>query len=384
MPYSRTEAYKATFRRHRILFSLPVVIAIVVAGWSVLGAPKSYQSSASLWIDNAAPLGSSLNPVISQATPPSTAEQTVLDELLTTASFIDAVGKGSGLDSYLETNQHSGFGPAALLSRLSGSPSMQSQLESELGSEITSAVTGPQILQIGYTGPTPELARSVLATLVKELQSSTKYFAQQYSTSEANYYQAQVTAAQEALNAARQQASSYLAAHPGASSSAGTIYSSLLAAVSTAGTQLTQATANLRNAQTATTNSEGTISTLIDPATLPTAPTSGKKKEVEGVVGGVFAGMVISLLAIVLMTPGGLGQWQTPESGAWEPAPRSRSSLASGREPSGLLVAPGDGRRVRPVSTVEPPPDIDDGDASEVERRLARSFTGLRRRESNR
>ena len=45
-------SYVQTFNRHRLLFSLPVVILTVLALWVVASTPKEYKAGASLFIDN--------------------------------------------------------------------------------------------------------------------------------------------------------------------------------------------------------------------------------------------------------------------------------------------------------------------------------------------
>lgn len=297
------EAYRETFRRHRVLFLVPVVVALVFAAWSVVGAPKSYVSSASLWVDNAAPSGSSLDNVNPATVPPSQQEQTVLSELLSTETFVTAVADHSTLPAYLKAHPTEGSGPSALLSGLSGGggASMSTRLESALGANVSSAVPGPQVLQLSFAGPTPAVAQSTLNALVGQLQSSTAQFSTDYGKSQATYYQSQYQASASAASAARAQATGYLSQHPHATTQNSPTYSALIAASTAANTQLTQASSALRQAQNAT-GSGGAIVRVIDPPSVPTAATSGKKAEAEGILGGLFGGVVISLLAVILMT----------------------------------------------------------------------------------
>ena len=107
-------SYRDAFRQHRLLLSLPVVLAFLIAAWFVVGAPNSYESSASLWVNNSAPAASSLGDANPGLTPPSTVEEGVITELLATKSFALAVGRRSLLRPYLASHQTQGFSPTAL------------------------------------------------------------------------------------------------------------------------------------------------------------------------------------------------------------------------------------------------------------------------------
>lgn len=296
------EPYVATWRRHRVWFLVPVVIAVLVAGWSVVGAPKSYMSQVSLWVDNPASEGSSLDALNAQATPPSTQEQTVLDELLTTERFVMNVAAGSSLESYLASHPREGFSPSALLSGLSGGsgPSV-AKIESALGDNVLTAVPGPNVLAISYTGPTPQVARSTLSSLITELESASAKYSEVYSQSEASYYRSEYDEAQQAMITARAQASEYLAQHPGATGQNNPAYAALLTQEAQADAQVGTLSTNLREAQGAG-SSNAAVVQEVDPPTLPTSATSGKKADAEGILGGLIAGIVVSLLAIALLT----------------------------------------------------------------------------------
>ena len=98
----KSTSYRETIRQHRLLLSLPIALAVLIAAWLVLSAPKSYVSQASLWIDNSGPVGSSLGNSNPAVTPPSNVEQNVLLELLATKSFAVSVARTSLLGPYLD------------------------------------------------------------------------------------------------------------------------------------------------------------------------------------------------------------------------------------------------------------------------------------------
>src|SRR5207248_5664402 len=48
---------------------------------------------------------------------------------------------------------------------------------------------------------------------------------------------------------------------------------------------------------------------VVDRASFPVGPASGKKKELLTIVGGLFAGLLISFLGAVALTPGKRDAW---------------------------------------------------------------------------
>jgi uncharacterized protein involved in exopolysaccharide biosynthesis len=301
MDEDRLEPYKTTFRRHRLLFLIPVVVALFVAAWSVLGAPKSYMATASLWVDNSAPDTSSLSGQNTSPTTPSQNEQTVLQELLSSNQFVLSVAQKSSLESYLASHPRSGFSPSALLSSLSGPGSMTTRVQSALGPNVVTQIPGPQVLQISFSGPSPAVAQSTLSALMTQLQASTRQYSDDYSQSQVAYFRSQYDAAAQAASTARAQAQMYLTQHPTATAQKDPTYSALLAAATSANGQSAQAATAMRQAQSGSA-SAGPVVHVIDPATLPVAATAGKKKQAEAILAGLFGGLVVSVLAVVLMT----------------------------------------------------------------------------------
>jgi uncharacterized protein involved in exopolysaccharide biosynthesis len=285
----------------------PIILAVVIAAWSVLGAPKAYQSTASLWVDSPASTNSSVDNPSPTLTPPAQQAQSVLIELLATRAFALTVGHDSMLEPYLAAHPSEGFGPTALLGRLGGTGSVTERVISALGgSRVLTTVAGPQVLEISYPGPTPAVAQSTLEAIVTALQRDSVRYTAQHNQAAAAYYKTQVAAATKAVVAARDQASQYLSTHPSATAADPNL-SALTAAEQAASAQLTQATANLNAAASAT--GTGSVQ-VVDPATLPLGPTSGKSKELAGILGGLLAGALISFLGTVALTRDKSGPWQ--------------------------------------------------------------------------
>jgi hypothetical protein len=265
------QAYRETFRRHRLRYLLPALLAAVVVAGATYKSP-SYVSSASLWVDNQAsgPSSLSVGPGNVQTQTPSSAELSVLSELLTTKEFDAAVVTGAGL-GHVTANSTS-----PLLSLVSGG--------------ITATTPGPQVLTLTAKASSPAIAHSLVKSVITQLQDFSSKWARQFASSAVAYYEAQVASANQ--DAAK-------AATDGNRSSENTASSAL----STATAGLSQAQAEL-NGQ----NSFTTVSVLDQP-TFDAAPTSGLTGPVEKGIGGALAALVASFLVIVMRTPSGRDRW---------------------------------------------------------------------------
>lgn len=307
-------AYRETFRRHRRPLSLPIILAVFIAAWSVLGAPKSYQSTADLWVDNPVSTSTSLGNADPAVTPPAQQEQSLIAELLTTRDFRLAVGHQSQLARYLAHNSTDGWGPSGLLSAIGGDGSLSTRILGALGaSQVLTTVSGPQVLQISYRGPTPAVAASTLRSLITQLQTQSTRLAAVHTQDSISYYSAQVQTASKQLSTARQQVAAYLQAHPGATTTNDQTLQALTAAQTIASGTLTRATTNLNGATGSGPNggggTSGSLVQEIDQPTVPTGAVSGKKKDLLAIIGGLFAGALISFLGLVALTPGRRDTW---------------------------------------------------------------------------
>ncbi len=354
MLVARWPEYVATWRRQRLLLCVPVILAVVIAGWSVFGAPKSYISTGSVWVDTGGPTGSTLGNVNPASTPPAQQEQSVLQELLATKQFVAAVGAASSLQSYLKANATAGSGPSALLSKLAGGHGTLAQrVASAVGGGVSSSVPGPQVMDLSFSGPSPTVARSTLAALIAQLQVWTTRYSEFNGQNEAGYYQSQVTTAQQTLKTAQQQAATYAAQHRNVTANSDPVYSSLLGVVSTSATQLAQAQNGLADAHNTSQSGAGLIVRTVDAPSIPTGATKGKKVELEGLLGGLIAGLLISLLITILMTrstqlraiAASSEPTELPKPAAKSPPPRTSSGAGAAKT-----------RRKPPEDDVHAPP----------------------------
>lgn len=281
-------SYRETFRRHRKLFCLPVILGALAAGFFLFAMGRTYKSTASLWIDTTATEPSSLasngGPL---AEPPASAEQGILSELLTTNSFASSVA------------EHSLLGKS-----LGGADA-----EEALGSgQVASAVPGGQILQISYSASSPAIARTVLGAIVYQLRNYTHRLSAQHAQAALASDRGQVKAAEAALAAARSNITAYKAQHPGVSPTDPN-YMSLVATENDAVRQLAQANAAL--SQGAGTGGNGTWSIqVVDPPSHASATAPRKSKMAEVILGGALGGLLVSFLAVVILTPVKKEEWE--------------------------------------------------------------------------
>lgn len=287
-------SYRQTYRRHRKLLCVPVILGVLASAFFVFSSSKSYESTASLWVDTAAPLASSVGAGLGAQlpVPPASAEQGILTELLTTQSFATSVAKSS------------------LLGKALGSPaSIQKNAATYLqDGQVVPAVTGEQVLRISYTASSPTMAQSVLNAIVTQLRSYSNGLTARHGQAAEAYDRQQVKLAQSALAAARNDVNTYLAQHPQANQADPNLLS-LTSAENNAVTQLGQANITLSQA-TGTSNQDGWSIQVIDPADAGIAPALGKKKMLEVIIGGAFGGVLLSFLIVVAMTPAKKEEWE--------------------------------------------------------------------------
>jgi uncharacterized protein involved in exopolysaccharide biosynthesis len=298
--------YLKTFKRHRILLLLPIALTCILAVWTVAGSPKSYEATSSLWVDTPPPEASSLIDVDPAVAPPADQHQLFLIELLKTRAFRLAVADKSPLRRHFETSTAQGWGPTDLLARIRSKAPLDARLAAALNEKrVFSTVAGPQVLQIGLRGPTPEVAAGTLRALIAEFEAQRVRLSRQRNITLLGHYRSQSQAAAKGLVAARQGVAEYRRAHPEAAASDPQL-KALRRAEKSATSELTSATANVRQASTALERSgvsqSGTI--VLDEPRLPTGPVHGLKTLVLAIFGGFLTGALISVLGLIALTPG--------------------------------------------------------------------------------
>jgi hypothetical protein len=347
-PLQKFSPYRDTFRRHRLLFALPPLVALLIAFWVVAGTPKQYEASTALWFDNPPGQASSITQgtdLTGQTTPPAAQAQVVLNELLTTRHFRMQIGDSGPMESYLAHNDPQGFGPKALLAALRGSGSLDDRVVAALGpAAVTTKVVGPQVLAVTLRSTSATVAAGSLRALTKEFDAERGVAEKAQGTASLAYYREASAAAQVALATAQTRVKRYAAAHPGATPCATTKAASsstcdldlktlsdaqkaASATAVTAGGQLNQALIGLSTLPSSTSKI-----LVLDAPRVPTAPISGPKKSLIAAIAGLFAGLLVSLLAIIAITGAELrtaALTRRPEDAAADVPPLAEPALAT-------------------------------------------------------
>jgi uncharacterized protein involved in exopolysaccharide biosynthesis len=294
------QSYVQTFKRHRVLFSLPVVIMAVLALWFVVATPKEYKAGASLFVDTPVTQPSSfLNPNPAEVTPAAQAQQ-LLTELLATRSFRLKVGHKGPLTKYLAAHPSEGFGPTGLLSKVRGTGSADDRTWDALDAKhVLTALPGGQVMAIELHGPTPEVAVGTLNALIQTFRQERRDIDVARQESAVAHYKNQIDTARTVLE------------NIDARIAGGTVSAAEVQALDqsrkAAETRLKRGTRayNQSVLTLAAAKEAGPTYRLIDKPSLPAPAVSGMKKSVFGVVAGIFVGCLISFLAIVLLTGSG-------------------------------------------------------------------------------
>jgi hypothetical protein len=291
------QSYVQTFNRHRLLFSLPVVIMTVLALWFVAGTPKQYKAGASLFVDTPVTQRSSFdNPNPSEPTPAAQAQQ-LLTELMATRSFRLKVGRKGPLTKYLATHPSEGWGPKGLLRKARGTRSAQDRTWDALDAKhVITALPGGQVMSIELHGPTPEVAVGTLSALVATFGQKRRAIDVARQQSAVTHFKNQTDTATTAIN----NIDARTAGGNISSAEAQVLDQSRKAAV----TRLTRGTRGYNQAVLSLAAAREAPPTydLIDKPSLPAPAVSGMKKSLFGVVAGIFVGCLISFLGIVLLT----------------------------------------------------------------------------------
>jgi len=351
--------YREEFRRHRIRYLLPVALTTLLAIWYVAGTPKGYQAGASLWVDTPAPQASSLTQTDQFAVTPASQAQELLNELLTTRQFRLAVGRHGPLAAYLAAHPSSGFGPSALLAKLHGKQSTTDLVVSALDPKhVVTTVAGPQVLAVTLTAPTAEVALGTMRALIAAFNQQRTSFNLQRAQATVAYYRNQAKVAGDTLRSTEADIQSFTSANPNVDGNGQTSQDAqlrtLLQAERIARSRYNAATRATNQAALSFTAAKTDHSSfkVLDPPALPTGPVSGKKKQLMAVIGGLFAGALISFLALV-----GFGGPEDPDpekrDAAGVPVPFAREGRG---RPEAATAA-----TATPVAEQSQPPSVAEG-----------------------
>ena len=292
-------SYVETFRRHRLLFTLPVIITTLLAIWFVLGTPKTYKSGASLWVDTPATQPSSLqedNPAI--LTPAAQAQQ-LLTELLATRHFRLRIAHDGPLAAYLKKHPSEGFGPTLLLKNLRGGASVDDRAFDALDPKhVFTAIAGPQVLGVEFHGPTSPVAVGTVKALIAAFNERRNGLDVRRQQLALEHYQSQMDAASKTLAEVQRRI---------AKASSAAEMQALQQAQRVAQTRLRAGTRgyNQTSLSLAAARIQGARYQVIDAPSEPAPAVGGMKKSLMVVFAGLFVGALISFLGIIFFTRDG-------------------------------------------------------------------------------
>jgi hypothetical protein len=279
--------YLATFSRHRIGLILPVVIALLFSSWYAVNRPHKYESSMTVWFDNAVPGPSSLVDPQNNMTPAAQGQQT-LQELLSTQEFLVDVGHTGPLADY--------FGNSLPVSWVNG------KILGTLNNAFALTVVGPQILRITMTSTNPAYMPGSLGAVATAYVNQITGTLKARDQASVDYDQSQLNSSEQALQQANSKAASYQESHPGATPTNNIDLNTLTQQAFQAQETYTTDQDTLEQAQITLQNvATPTAFHVID---APTAPfrLSNKKHMIFTVVAGLAAGVIISILALSALT----------------------------------------------------------------------------------
>jgi hypothetical protein len=363
------QAYRQTFRRHRALLIAPVVVAALVGAWFTFGAAPRYRSFATLWVDNSPAISSSVgaamtatsdsDPSLSGAGGPGSAaaapsgpaalEAQAISQLLLSPGFDTAISRGSLLPTFLESGgSGGGFSPSALLA--GHTPDIPGSEAVGAGAAVFApglrmSSTGPQVLELSYDSPSARVSRSVLQSVVRQLGAAGSDFGASIGKTASAYYKRQLTAATSEATGNQGSLTTYVRQHPHANADTDPTYRALTREVGLADAQRAsvQVASTQADAEAESARATATIK-VMDAPTLPTGPVTGLISKLTGALGGAFAGTVMSLLALIALTPRPRTRWDAEvplftRLAAWD---------STGRNVTGPSARPAPNRAARP------------------------------------
>ena len=291
-----------TLFRHKWLALIPIVLGIVLASGYELVQPRAFQTSASLWINSNTPGQNPNAGTSNQYVDPSTQQENILRELLTTRSFALAVGHHGPLGAYLARHPNSDVkglaavpGVGALFS--SSSKSLDDRITTELPSDVTFTTPGPQVVTITVKAPSAAVAVGTTNTVIKEYTNQVVAALKASDQVAVNYYATQVSLAQSQQQSALQALADYQKSHPGAAADPNMLQlqQALDLAERNYGTQQQQYQQAQLNAANASNYSGFQV---IDRAITPSAAISRLKNVIVAGVGGLVIGLLVALFII--------------------------------------------------------------------------------------
>ena len=292
-----------TLFRHKWLALIPIILGVVLASGYALVQPRAFQTSASLWINSNTPGQNPNAGTSNQYVDPSTQQENILRELLTTRSFALDVGHNGPLGAYLAGHPNADVkglaavpGLGALFS--SSSKSLDDRITAELPNDVSFTTPGPQVVTITVKGPSAAVAVGTTNTVIKEYTNQVVAALKASDQTAVSYYAQQLSLAQSQQQQALQTLAAYQKAHPNAAADDPNM-APLQQALDLAERNYATQQQNYQQAQLTAANAVNYSGfQVIDRAITPSAPISRLKNVIFAGVGGLVIGLLVTLLII--------------------------------------------------------------------------------------
>jgi Mrp family chromosome partitioning ATPase/uncharacterized protein involved in exopolysaccharide biosynthesis len=273
---STVKRYFELFFRHPVLFSLPMIVALVAGVGYASRAPHTYVAGATVFADTSLPNASTLTAGVSPGfTTPAADKQATLLEFLHTQSFLNKVA-----------------------ARIPLVP-LNDNTAAAMGKTIKVSVSGAQILAVTSKSGSPQLAAATVKSVIDEFTAELGSVIASRNQSAATLYKTQLDAANAGLTKAQAALSGAARANPAPSASDMAVLTNQLAAAQaqrdTAQSAYNQALLGISGTVDASTFH------IVDPPKVPTAPQPRKKALIMSGIGGLLGGLVITIFALILI-----------------------------------------------------------------------------------
>lgn len=309
--------YLEAFFRHPRLLAAPIAVGLIVGILLVAVQPREYQATAKVWFQTNSIAGVS-DPTRAVQTPAQVAEA-MFQELVGSRSFCVAIGHRGPLASYMSSGHMPSTDPISTamgyVNDLRHPPNAQSKRQvlddaivDLLQHKVGVAATGPEIVTVTFNYPNATIAAATLKALLEQFSDDLLATQRAQVNQQVGFYQQQVEAQQQVVTTANTAVNDYLSKHPNLSASntaADPTLASLQQVASQAQQQFAEVIKQLNGAklqQKNLTDGDPSQFRTIDQPIPPPRPVSFTKQLLMGAGGGLVVGLVITLLALVVMT----------------------------------------------------------------------------------
>lgn len=301
--------YMETFFRHsRVLVAL-IAVPLIVAFGVAYTAPRSYQSTASIWVQtNSLTGGQNVNQLLT----PAEAGVSLFQELLATRGFCLAVAQSGPLYDYIAFHGSGGNILSKVMSKLTGGGAASGQLlqdavVTDLQKNATFTATGQNVVTITFNAANPVVASATITSLIKQFSSQVG----SQLTAQQKLYEQQLSQALTQEEDANGAVARYLSQHPDLEQSVpppDPTYASLQQVAAQAQeryTNLLAAYDQLLLQQNS--GPGGGAFRVMDNPIIPIKPLSRLKTLGLGVGGGLAVGLILGGVTLVLLVAGNHG-----------------------------------------------------------------------------